>query len=132
MPLEAIGYGNGLAEWNWNVLPQLMAARSSGAAWGGLSAGAMGSPWASRVGMVPGRAMGMGMNPGFGFQPSRWAAGMPHAAVAGAGGGPGPWPMPRSMSMSMGMGMGGPGNIHRVMDRISCDGGYGSRRGRFN
>lgn len=123
-PLNAIGYGNGLANWNFNMLPQLMAAAVPG---GGVSHGDRAlSPWSgpsatnpwARAGMYP----GAGMNRCHGF-PGSWP-GMLNGGE-GWGGQMGAFG-PRSMSMGA-----GPSNIRRVIESISCDGGGRNRSGRF-
>lgn len=121
VPLEAIGYGNGLANWNYDALWRLSPSRGGG---GGLGL----APWSghgvanpcARPSMYP----GMGMNRRGHAYPGNMAR-LPY--VGGAGGGGGPWtgPMmggynPRMMDMG-----GGQSDISRVIEAISCDGGGG-------
>lgn len=128
MPLAAIGYGSGLANWDFDKLAQLSAAKAAGRGrglgpcWGGLDSAI---PWAGAA-MYP----GMDLNRGY-SSPAGWL-GVPHGA--------GPWGGhmggydPRRMSMGMGEG-GRSGNLDRIIEAISCDGGGGGggRRGRgFN
>ncbi len=120
IPLEALGYGNGLANWNFDMLPQFRAATAGGdgrglGPWGGPE---VTNPFA-RTGMYP----SMGMNRGYGFPgsfPGLLYGGGPWGGSMGGFG-------PRSMGMD-----GGPSNYGRLIERISCDGGGGNRAKRFN
>ena len=118
VPLEAIGYGNGLANWNFDALAQLWPARAGDGAVGLL-------PWSGHSGTNPWAGVAtspvMGMSRGGNGYPGS----LPRLAYDGA-----PWagPMmggydPRRMNMG-----GGQSNISRVMDAISCDGGGGGGR----
>lgn len=118
VPLEAIGYGNGLSNWNFDALAQLGPPRAGG--------GPVGlPPWAGNGGANPwaraATSPGMGMNRGT----NGYAGNLPRLAYDGA-----PWagPMmggydPRRMNMG-----GGQSNISRIVEAISCDGG--ARRSR--
>jgi hypothetical protein len=103
MPLEAMGYGTGLGNWNTDTLQQMMMMGGRG---GG---GVPGPSWPARPAMFPGMFPGMGMSRGHSF--------------------PGSWP---GLSYNEGGWGGRPRNIDRVMESIGCDGGSGSRSRRFN
>jgi hypothetical protein len=154
VPLEAIGYGNGLANWDFNILSQLIANRGSGSLNNTLT-----SPLAiTRPRSTP-LYPALGMPRGYSY-PSSWSSRHHHyptysntGAYGGgfwspgsvsmsAGGGAGGYFGRRTMhptNMNVNMGIAGPGgvgpsdNIHRVIEAISCDGGrQSSRRRRFN
>ena len=116
-PLEAIGYGNGLMNWNYDVLPQLRAG-SGGRSLGPWSGSGSAIPWA-RSGMYPGRSLNRGY-----ASPGGWP-GLPYngGSWSGLAGGYDP----RRMGMSR-----GPSNHHPFMSAISCDGGRGDRSRSFD
>ncbi|KAF7509978.1 hypothetical protein GJ744_007292 [Endocarpon pusillum] len=110
-PLEILGYGSGLVNWNPDVLVQMRAGRGLGPE--GVS------PW-GRAGMHPG--IGMGMSRGYGF-PGGWPS-LPYAGAAGAS----PGYDPRRMGMS-----GERNGLSPFLERIACDGGgRAGRHGSFN
>ncbi len=112
MPLEALGYGNGIANWNPETLQQMVGGDVPGAT----------SSWA-RAGLFPGMGMGMGMSTGMNQRSGFPSSGWPGMSYSGGGGGGG------------GGGWRGLGGIDRVINRISCDAsgrGGRSRSRRFN
>lgn len=117
VPLEAIGYGNGLTKWNHDLLSQLRAG-GVGRGLGPLGGSVDASPWA-RAGAYP----GAGVDRGYRF-PSSWP-GLPY--TGGAWGGAVGGYDARRMGMS-----GGSSGPPRFMDRISCDGGSRGRHGSFS
>jgi hypothetical protein len=119
IPLDALGYGSGLSNWNLDLLPQLRAAMAGRGGRGlGPWAGAGGaSPWA-RSGIYP----GMGSPRGYGA-PGSWP-GLPYSGGAWGGGIGGYDPRGRGIGS-------GPSDMSRFMERISCDGGVGRRHGSF-
>lgn len=113
--LDAIGYGRGLSNWNYDILPQLLPARATAVGGRGLP------PWAGYPGIYPGTGAQRGHPypgswPGSPFSGAEWPGFM--------GGGYDP----RRMGIGGG---GGLNSYERVAASISCDGGGRNRPGRF-